>query len=122
MAGKKKLDSKAKLNRDTDLAVALDILTHKHIALISPTKWEDLNDSHSLTQYQNKNGFTGFLALCFAKNSETFHQWRVFSGGSSGICIEFDKAKLLNKIQNEGSSRIPVGENAPVTHLNRLLF
>lgn len=35
------------------------------------------------------------LALCFAEASETYHHWRVFSHGSDGTCIEFDKDKLL---------------------------
>jgi len=35
------------------------------------------------------------LALCFTQTSESYHHWRVFSNGSSGICITFHRKELL---------------------------
>lgn len=42
------------------------------------------------------------LALCFAETSETYHHWRVFSHGSDGICIEFDKQAVIDAAQRHG--------------------
>jgi hypothetical protein len=41
------------------------------------------------------------LAICFAEAPETYHHWKIYAGNSSGVCIEFDKEKLLNRIKNE---------------------
>jgi Protein of unknown function (DUF2971). len=40
------------------------------------------------------------LALCFTEASETYHHWRVFAAGSSGVCLEFDKTSLLRSIES----------------------
>jgi hypothetical protein len=45
------------------------------------------------------------LALCFAEASETYHHWRVFSPGGDGVCIEFDKQRILDAISNIPSVR-----------------
>jgi len=37
------------------------------------------------------------LAVCFAETSETYQHWKVYSGNSSGVCIEFNKDNLLKK-------------------------
>ncbi len=79
------------LNRYTTLPILLDILHKKHIMLLSPETWEDRNDAYYLERYRLKSKFRSVLAICFSLHRETFHHWRVFSNGSSGVCIEFDK-------------------------------
>src|SRR5438045_1515201 len=81
-----------KLNRYTTLPIALDMLAKKRITLLSPDTWEDRNDAYYL--YQQELRFRSVLAICFSMTSETFHHWRIFSHGVSGVCIEFDKARL----------------------------
>jgi len=83
------------LNRYTSLPVLLDVLRNRHITLLSPDSWEDRNDAHYLERYQTELKLQSLLAICFSERQETFHQWRVFSSGSSGLCIEFDKASLI---------------------------
>jgi hypothetical protein len=89
------------LNRYTSLPVLLDTLVHKRIVLLKPSTWEDRNDSFYLERYKEEKNLKTVLALCFSLERETFHHWKVFASGSSGVCIEFDKAKLLNGLRPE---------------------
>ena len=91
-----------KLNRYTTLPIALDMLVKKRMTLLSPETWEDWNDAYYLKQYRQKQGFESVLAICFSMSSEQFHQWRIFSHGVSGVCIEFDRAKLLQQLKGIG--------------------
>ena len=36
--------------------------------------------------------------MCLAEAFETYHHWRVFSNSSGGVCIEFDKDKLIAEV------------------------
>lgn len=115
------------LRRYTDVTSLLHILRRRKITLLDPTSWEDKNDSKFLAIYKDKNNLKSLLALCFTDAPETSHHWRVFSPGSSGICIRFDKIDLLNGIEGiEGIDGIKHGkviyktideleENAPMT-------
>jgi hypothetical protein len=86
------------LNRFTSLPIALDLLVKKEITLLSPETWEDRNDAYYLERYRDERKLRSVLAICLSLRKETFHHWRVFSHGSSGVCIEFDKEKLLKVI------------------------
>jgi hypothetical protein len=91
--------SKIFLRRYTDLPALLYLLRERKITLLDPQSWDDSNDSHYLTLYKQKKGLGSVLALCFTQASETYHHWRVFANGSSGICITFDRAVLLNSVK-----------------------
>lgn len=93
------------LNRYTSLPVALDVLSQKHITLLTPDLWEDRNDAYYLERYREEMGFSCVLAICFSLCGETFHHWHVFSHGSSGVCIEFDPARLLKSVANQEGFR-----------------
>jgi hypothetical protein len=83
------------LRRYTNLPVLLDILENQKLTLLDPQDWEDKNDSHYLKIYKTKLGLKSVLALCFTEAGETYHHWKVFSGNSAGICIQFNKEKLF---------------------------
>lgn len=84
------------LNRYTTLPVLLDMLQRKEITLLSPETWEDRNDAYYLERYRHEKSLASVLSVCFSARGETFHHWRVFSSGSSGVRIEFDKKGLLD--------------------------
>jgi hypothetical protein len=84
------------LRRYTDIPALIHLLTTRKITLLDPEFWDDKNDSHFLTLYREKKSLATVLALCFTQTSETYHHWRVFAEGSSGICLTFDKDKLLS--------------------------
>ena len=92
------------INRYTTLPFLLDILYNKRLTLVDPNKWEDENDSYFMTLYKARSGFRSVLALCFAEHeslvTEKYHNWKIYAGNSSGICIQFYKDKLVSCIEN----------------------
>jgi hypothetical protein len=87
------------LRRYTDVLSVADMLRHKRITLLSPAKWADQNDSHSLEVYRRKLGVSSIVALCLTEASETYHHWQVFAGHGHGACVVFDKARLIARLQ-----------------------
>ena len=83
------------VRRYTDLPFLFDYLRTKELALLSPKTWDDKNDSFFVEQYAKAKGFQSTYALCLAEASETYHHWKVFTSGSSGVCIEFNKDALI---------------------------
>jgi hypothetical protein len=88
----------AHLRRYTDLPALLHILSTRQITLLDPRFWDDKNDSHFMTIHKERKQLKSLLALCFSEAFETYHHWRVFSGGPAGVCIVFDKIRLLEDI------------------------
>src|SRR6187455_3028495 len=101
MARSKKA-AKERLNRYTSLPVLLDLLSERRITLLSPESWEDRNDAYYLERYKDVRARKSVLAVCFSMRQETFHHWRIFSSGSAGVCIEFDRERLLSQIPAKG--------------------
>lgn len=87
------------LRRYTELPYVIDFLQTKKLALLSPASWDDRNDSYYIEKYAQIKGLKSVYALCLAEAPETYHHWRVFSHGSGGACIEFDKALLAKNAQ-----------------------
>lgn len=87
-----------RLYRYTSLPVVLDILSKQAITLLSPSSWDDRNDSYYLELYRTKKNLKTLLALCFTLRSETYHHWKVFSDGIGGVCIQFNKRELLERL------------------------
>jgi hypothetical protein len=81
------------------------MLWRKQITLLSPQSWEDRNDAYYLERYQSKRKLAAVLALCFSTKTETFHHWRVFSHGSSGVCVEFGAREFLTAVQGKPGFR-----------------
>lgn len=90
------------MRRYTELPAALEILQNKKITLLSPLTWDDKNDRASMQSYAIQGGHQSVLGICFSQAAETFHHWKVFAPASSGVCIEFCKAKLIASIPKVG--------------------
>lgn len=84
-----------RLRRYTTTPALLRILRKKVITLLDPIKWDDSNDSYSLSVFKEQRNLQTLLALCFTETAETYHHWHVFAGDSSGVCIIFNKDSLL---------------------------
>jgi len=93
------------LLRHSDLPPLLHLLKTKKLTLLSPKSWDDRNDSYYIEVYRKKMELKSVLALCFTEASETYHHWRVFSPGSSGICLVFDKTILLSTLNGNSGIR-----------------
>ena len=90
---------KSFLRRYTELPFVIDFLITKELKLINPSFWDDRNDSYYIGQYANVKRFSFTYALCLTQTSETYHHWRVFSHGRSGVCIEFKKDIFLKDVK-----------------------
>lgn len=88
----------ATLRRYTDLTSLLHMLSSREITLLDPKSWDDRNDAYFMLQYKKHKGLKSLLALCFSQVAETYHHWHVFSKGPSGVCIRFNRVKLLEAI------------------------
>lgn len=91
--------------RYTNLAAAIHLLRTRRITLLDPSKWDDRNDAFFMSEYKRLTNAMSVLALCFAESRETYHHWRVFSHGSDGVCIEFDKEQILRTVEREQAVR-----------------
>ncbi len=96
------------LRRYTDLPSLLHILSSKQITLLDPKTWEDKNDVFFMSKYKERKRLKTLTALCFTVVPETYHHWHVFSKGSAGICIVFDRKKLLSDLNQTGISSGPM--------------
>lgn len=93
------------LRRYTDMPALLYLLNERKITLLDPESWDDSNDSHYLALYQKEMDLESVLVLCFTQANETYHHWRVFANGSSGVCIQFKRAELLEIVKAQPSIR-----------------
>jgi hypothetical protein len=87
--------SEPSLRRYTSLVAAIQILRQRRITLLNPELWDDRNDTYSMRKYMEAVQARSILALCFAQQFETYHHWRVYSQGMDGVCLEFDRERLL---------------------------
>ncbi|MBZ9605041.1 hypothetical protein [Phyllobacterium chamaecytisi] len=46
-------------------------------------------------EYKRLRRVKTVLAIYLAGRERTYHHWQVFSCGADGVCIEFDRDKLL---------------------------
>lgn len=93
------------LRRYTELPALVHALTNRQITLLDPQTWDDRNDSHYLSLYKQKRALKTVLALCFTTCSETYHHWRVFANGTSGVSIRFARPTLLSALRAHAGIR-----------------
>lgn len=93
------------LRRYTDLPALIYLLREKKITLLDPRSWDDSNDSYYLSLYKDQKELKTILALCFTQKNETYHHWRIFAPGSSGVCITFKRAELIQIFKRYSSIR-----------------
>jgi hypothetical protein len=98
------------LRRYTNIPALIYLLRERKITLLDPASWNDKNVSHYMALYREKKSLKTVLALCFTQATETFHHWRVFADGSSGICIRFKRAELMKAVTRESGVRGKVVE------------
>ncbi|WP_395622543.1 DUF2971 domain-containing protein [Sphingomonas daechungensis] len=81
----------------------METLAKQKLVLLSPSKWDDSNDSYFMELYRNHLKAKSVLALCFTMAPETYHHWRIFTTGMEGVCLEFRRVPLqesLNETAN----------------------
>jgi len=108
------------MRRYTNLASALHILHNRSLTLLSPETWDDRNDTFLMSEYKRLKGAKTVLAICIADREETYHHWQVFSRGSDGVCIQFDRPKLLAAFNAAGGITHRYVEYELVTKANAM--
>jgi hypothetical protein len=93
------------LRRYTELPALLHLLAARKITLLDPRSWDDRNDSHYLEVYRKRQSLKAVLALCFTETTESYHHWRVFADGPSGVCIVFKGPELINAVKRQKGIR-----------------
>jgi hypothetical protein len=91
-------ESEHELRRYTDVLSVMDTLRRRKITLLSPDKWLDQNDRHTLEVYARRKGIASVVAYCMTAAPETAHHWQVFAGHGFGACIVFDKPAFIDHI------------------------
>lgn len=100
------------LRRYMNLPVVIRMLRTGKITFLSPATWDDRNDSYFMELYKRARRLRSLLALCFSQETETYHHWRVFADGPSGVCISFNKSDLIHAVERR--SGVTVG---PVSYV-----
>lgn len=78
--------------RYTELQYLVSMLINKKIYLTNPINWDDKNDVKIMSEYKNRKNADTIYSLCLTESKQTYHHWKVFSGGKSGVCIAFHKS------------------------------
>jgi hypothetical protein len=107
------------LRRYTEIPALLYMLRRKKITLLNPASWDDRNDAHYLSLYQQRKQLGSVLALCFTEVGETYHHWRVFAPGNSGICIRFHKQRLIDHLSNKTGIRVGPAQYKMMDHVRK---
>jgi hypothetical protein len=81
-----------------DLAALIYLLQHRCLTLLNPETWDDTNDSHFMTLYRRRKNLRSVVAACFSESDETYHHWRVFANGASGVCVKFHRSTLTRAL------------------------
>ena len=111
--------SVATLRRYTDIPALIYLLRRRKLTLLNPNNWDDRNDSHYIHLYKEKKQLGAVLALCFTEVGETYHHWRVFSPGPSGICIRFNKTLLLEHLGRTTTIRFGPVQYKMMDHIRK---
>lgn len=109
--------SPAILRRYTNVPALLYMLRRSRLTLLNPATWDDRNDSHYIQLYQEKRNLGAVLALCFTEAGETYHHWKVFSPGGSGVCVRFKKDLLLAHLSKRTSIRSGAAQYKMMDHV-----
>jgi len=108
------------LHRYTNLAATIHLLQTRQITLLNPATWDDRNDAYFMAEYKRHKKAETVLALCFTAQNETYHHWRVFSHGTDGVRLEFDREPLVAAFKSQPDVRLGLVTYRTITDARRL--
>lgn len=88
-----------RLHRYTSFSSLVHMLLNRQITLLDPSGWDDRNDAYFLEAYRIKVRAKRVFALCFTEAQQKYHHWSVFASGADGVCISFEKSKILKTVK-----------------------
>lgn len=95
------MDTTNILRRYTSLAALIDMIQRQTISFMNPAFWDDRNDAFSLERFRQVEELGSVLALCLTGADETYHHWKVFSPGMEGVCVWFDRDRLIEQFEDD---------------------
>jgi hypothetical protein len=101
------------IKRYTSISATIDMLRRKELALLDPQNWDDRNDRYFMSLYKDHVKASGLYAACFTQSMDTYHHWRVFTGPSDGLCVEFKREPFERHFKSNPNLRA-----RPVRYLN----
>lgn len=102
----KPVSSSRIIKRYTDLPALFYLLHQRALTLLDPRTWDDTNDAYYLSKYKEKREIRTLLALCMTEARETYHHWRIFGNGAAGVCIDFYRDDLTQKLKQVDGVKI----------------
>ena len=84
-------------NRFTSLQALYSIVEGGKMNFSDPRWWPDRNDSKLLDLYCKKKDIS-IRVLCLTGDYETISFWTDYADNGNGCCIQFDRKKLLEKL------------------------
>ncbi len=78
----------------------LHLLITRKLTTLSPSTWQDQNDTTYLTRYIEARQIKGLYVLCMTEAADTFHHWNVYANGPSGVKLEFDPGRFNDWLLN----------------------
>jgi hypothetical protein len=94
------------IRRYTSLPQLIHLLRTKTLTLVDPANWDDKNDASLIENYKDVSQMSSVLALCFTESSETYHHWKIYAEGMSGVCVEFYKDAFIDAIKGRSGIRV----------------
>ena len=107
------------LRRYTDLPALIHLLRTASITFLDPSSWDDKNDAYFMNLYKERAGRKTLLAICCSQETETYHHWRVFSSGPSGVCVAFRRQQLVRALESNACVRSGKVEYLKLNELGR---
>ncbi len=94
-----------RLRKYTSLAVAIDLLRNRRLALVDPRNWVDRNDIAYLQEYKRRKALKSLVVTCFTTKAEQYHHWKSFADGTDGVCIQFHGKALIDHVARQSGFR-----------------
>ncbi len=94
-----------RLRKYTSLAVAIDLLRNRRLALVDPRNWLDRNDIAYLQEYKRRKALKTLVVTCFTTKAEQFHHWKSFADGTDGVCVQFHAKPLIDHAAKQAGFR-----------------
>jgi hypothetical protein len=96
------------LSRYTSIPAMLDTLLNRHLVLVDPRAWKDLNDREIMEAFARSHPGSRVFAACMAEGKETAHHWQVFADRGFGACVRFDRDRLCAALDGTSVEHGPV--------------
>ncbi len=82
------------IRRYMPITALIDTLRRQKLAILNPESWDDRNDRLFMRVYKNHTKAGGLYGMCAALRGETYHHWKIFAGGASGVCLVLKRKPL----------------------------